>query len=126
MRLINYPHHEKAWGMELSLDLYECNEFVIRDKELIENFVIELCDLIKMKRFGPCTVVHFGEEKRVAGFSMTQLIQTSLISAHFANLTNAAYINIFSCKEFNPQTVEDFCVAYFKAKDVTSVMNYRL
>lgn len=127
MRVVNYWENKgKAWGLEIQVDLTNCDADTIRDKELIENFVIELCDLIKMKRFGPCTVVHFGEDERVAGFSVTQLIETSLISGHFANQTNAAYINVFSCKEFDPKIVEDFCAAYFKAKDVTSLVNYRL
>lgn len=127
MRQVNYwNNRELSWGTEAQLDLSNCDPNIIRDKELIENFVIELCDLIDMKRFGECTVVHFGEDEKVAGYSMTQLIETSLISAHFANLTNAAYINVFSCKEFDPRTVEDFCVAYFKATDVNTTVNYRL
>jgi len=32
---------------------------------------------------------------------MIQLIETSLISGHFANLTNSAYIDIFSCKGYD-------------------------
>lgn len=127
MRFVNYWNNKAiAWGVEAQIDLAGCDPDIIRDKELIENFVIELCDLIEMKRFGPCTVVHFGEDERVAGYSMTQLIETSLISGHFANQTNAAYINVFSCKEFDPKIVEDFCVSYFKAVDVSTVVNYRL
>lgn len=127
MRVVNFTRNKgRAWGLEAQIDLQGCDPDVIRDKELIENFVVELCDLIKMKRFGSCTVVHFGKQKRIAGFSFTQLIETSLVSGHLANATNAAYLNIFSCKEFDPKIVEDFCGAYFKAKEATTVVNYRL
>jgi S-adenosylmethionine/arginine decarboxylase-like enzyme len=72
-----------------------------------------------MKRYGDTQVVNFGEEERVAGFSMTQLIETSLISGHFANQSNAAYIDIFSCKYYDPQVAADFTQQYFQAKDIT-------
>lgn len=126
MRTVNYwKNKDTMWGLEAQIDLEECNPDIIRDKALIKGFVIELCNLIKMKRFGECIVVHFGEDERVAGYSMTQLIETSLISAHFANATNAAYINVFSCKEFDPGQVEEFSARFFKAKDASTVVNYR-
>jgi S-adenosylmethionine/arginine decarboxylase-like enzyme len=106
------------WGLLTSLDLYGCNPQTIRDSEKIRQYVIELCDLIHMNRFGECQVVHFGEEERVAGYSMVQLIETSLISGHFANLTNAAYIDIFSCKPYDPDQVVRFSREYFEADSV--------
>jgi hypothetical protein len=36
-----------------------------------------------------------------------QLIETSLISAHFANLTNTVYLDVFSCKPYDPEVVEE-------------------
>ena len=77
-----------------------------------------------MKRFGECTVVNFGEDERVAGFSMTQLIETSLISGHFANQTNAVYLDIFSCKYYNPYEAANFAKEFFEAESYT--VNYLL
>jgi S-adenosylmethionine/arginine decarboxylase-like enzyme len=106
----------EPWGLHSSIDLYECDGDIIRDAEKIRQFVIELCDLIKMKRFGETQVVHFGEDEKVAGFSMTQLIETSLISAHFANQSNATYLDVFSCKQYDPDIVVSFAKEFFKAK----------
>ena len=106
------------WGLLSCIDLYDCNPEHIRDAQKIRRFVIELCDLIEMRRFGETHVVHFGEDERVAGYSMTQLIETSLISAHFANLTNTTYLDVFSCKMYDPQKVADFAQRYFQAKSV--------
>lgn len=106
------------WGILSSIDLYGCNPDKIRDAGLIKKFVVELCDLIEMKRFGETVVVHFGEDEKVAGFSMTQLIETSLISAHFANLTNTTYLDIFSCKYYDSQVVADFAKDFFNADEV--------
>jgi hypothetical protein len=69
-----------------------------------------------MKRFGECQVVYFGEDERVQGYSMVQFIETSLISGHFSNLTDAAYIDIFSCKPYDPEKVARFTQVFFEAE----------
>ena len=102
-----------VWGIASAIDIYDCNPFKIRDAETIKTFVVELCDLIQMRRFGETQVVHFGEDEKVAGFSMVQLIETSLISAHFANLTNTIYLDVFSCKAYDSETVRKFAQDYF-------------
>jgi len=106
-----------SWGLLSSIDLHSCNPVTIRSAEKIKQFVKELCELIKMKRYGECQVVYFGEDPRVSGFSMTQLIETSLISGHFANQTNNVYLDIFSCKFYNPKVAAEFAKKFFQAKD---------
>jgi len=106
------------WGLLTSLDLYGCNPEIIRDSEKIRQYVIQLCDLIGMRRFGQCQVVHFGKDERVEGYSMVQLIETSLISGHFANLTNAAYIDIFSCTAYESNQVADLSKEFFQAESI--------
>jgi S-adenosylmethionine decarboxylase len=103
----------QAWGLSASVDIYDCEPAAIRDAEMIREFVRQLCDRLGMKRFGECQVVNFGAEERVAGFSMTQLIETSLISGHFANASNSAYLDIFSCKFYEPRVMAEFATAYF-------------
>jgi len=115
----------QAWGLACSFDIYDCNPTTIRDAEKIKRFVTELCELIEMKRFGECVVVNFGEDERVAGFSMTQLIETSLISAHFANASNTTYLDVFSCKPYDPLVVEQFAVEFFSGSRCTSHVNLR-
>ena len=115
---------DNAWGLLTSLDIESCDAATIRDAAEIKRYVIELCELIEMKRFGECHVVHFGEDERVAGYSMLQLIETSCISGHFANDTNTSYIDIFSCKAYDPQVVEEFTRNFFKGgKTRTTVTN---
>lgn len=108
------------WGLLTSLDLHHCNPETIRDAQKIKHYVRELCRLMKVKRFGECLVVHFGDANEdIAGFSMVQLIETSLISGHFVNKTNNAYLDFFSCREYAPQAVVLFSTAYFGANDYT-------
>lgn len=112
---------EEVWGIASAIDIYHCNPETIRDADAIKQFVVELCDLIEMKRFGDTQVVHFGEDEKVAGYSMVQLIETSLISGHFANLTNAVYLDVFSCKPYDTEKVRAFAQLFFGGKE--SVIN---
>jgi S-adenosylmethionine/arginine decarboxylase-like enzyme len=113
-----HPTDSPPWGLLTCIDLYKCDPDMIRDAQKIRQFVVELCDLIEMKRFGETQVIHFGEDERVAGYSMTQLIETSLISAHFANQTNTTYLDVFSCKTYDPQAVVDYAKGFFRADRV--------
>lgn len=110
------PESVIPWGVSSSIDIYECDPATIRDADKIRAFVKELCERIGMRRFGETQVVHFGEEERVAGFSMVQLIETSLISAHFANLTNTVYLDVFSCKTYSLEEVAAFATRFFKGE----------
>jgi S-adenosylmethionine/arginine decarboxylase-like enzyme len=112
----------KSWGISASVDLHSCKPESIRDAEKINEFVVKICDLIKVNRFGECTVVDFGTSEEVQGFSIVQLIDTSLVSGHFANKTNNVYLDIFSCKYFNPKEVAEFCKDFFQAENYT--LNY--
>ena len=116
---------EEVWGISSSFDIYGCNPDTIRDADKIKQFVIELCDLIEMKRFQDTLVVNFGEDERVAGFSMVQLIETSLVSAHFANLTDTTYLDVFSCKPYDPEVVAEFAKKYFGGSEVVTQANLR-
>ncbi len=103
------------WGLSSCIDLYDCDLQLMQDGPAIKDFVRQLCDKIGMRRYGETQVVRFGDEPRVAGFSMTQLIETSLISAHFADASRAIYMDVFSCAPYAPKAVAEFAREYFKA-----------
>ncbi len=107
----------KSWGLLSSIDLHKCAPDLIRDADKIKEYVKLLCEKIEMTRYGETIVVHFGQDPRVSGFSMTQLIETSLISGHFANESNNVYIDVFSCKFYHPWKVAEFTKTFFKAQD---------
>jgi len=113
------------WGLLSSVDLKNCNSDLIRSKEAITDYVIRLCDLIRMKRFMEPQIVYFGEDESAAGYSLTQLIETSLVSGHFVNINNSAYIDVFSCKLYNPHDVSKFTKEFFKAEGLTVSILFR-
>ena len=113
------------WGLSCNVDVKNCDPEFIRCQYKIIDYVIQLCEIIDMRRYGDCQVVHFGEDEKVAGYSMVQLIETSLISGHFANQTNNAYLDIFSCKHFDPDQAAAFTKDYFKGSEVTLNVSIR-
>lgn len=111
-----------AWGLLASIDLHNCNKDDIRNPEKIKQFVIELCDHINMVRHGECQVERFGDGE-LEGYSAFQFIETSSVTAHFdEKISDAAYIDIFSCKFFSPFDAETFSKEFFKAEE--SKLNY--
>lgn len=104
------------WGLSTCIDLYDCDLGLMQDAGAIREFVRQLCERINMRRYGETQVVYFGDDPRVTGFSMTQLIETSLVSAHFADQSRAIYLDVFSCAPYDPRAAADFAAAYFKAK----------
>ncbi|MBN1456302.1 MAG: S-adenosylmethionine decarboxylase [Sedimentisphaerales bacterium] len=124
--IVEQAVEQSVWGIASSFDIYNCDPDAIRSAEKIRQFVIELCDLIEMRRFGETIVVNFGENERVAGYSMAQLIETSLISAHFANLTNTVYLDVFSCKPYDPEIVKNYAMRFFAGSHCITHSNLRL
>jgi len=106
------------FGYELILNLDGCNEKIRSGRE-IKRYVIELCDLIKMKRFGPCRAYHFGHEKpQTAGYSVVQLIETSSIVGHFSEYWGKTYLNVFSCTWYDAVKVVEFTKQFFGCRKI--------
>lgn len=89
------------WGYHLIVNAGGCDAEAIRSPKIIKAFTTDLVKRIDMKAFGPPRVVRFGRGD-ILGYSMVQLIETSDITAHFVEPTNDMYLDVFSCKEFNP------------------------
>lgn len=108
---------KKSWGILASIDLHNCNHQTLTDPQKIKQFVYELCDLIGMQRHGECLIERFGEGD-IEGYSVMQFIETSSITAHFdEKIANAVYLDIFSCKFFEPTVGAEFAKKFFEASD---------
>jgi len=106
-----------GYGMEVILDLYECDPKTIRSKKRLAQYVTRLCKILRMEKYGRTLLPHFGyKEAHTAGYSMLQFIETSSITGHFSELWNSAYINIFSCRAFEARRAVAFTVKFFQAK----------
>ena len=115
---------EMWWGRSASLDLHDCDPKLIKSPPAMRKFVRELCKVINMKRKGPTEIKRFGHGD-LRGYSMMQFIETSSIVAHFDEVRNRAFIDVFSCKTFNPKTAANFAKKFFKAKSITTYVEER-
>ena len=114
------------YGIELILDLHGCDAAKFTRPSITEYFE-ELCVLIDMQRED----LHFWgdvglseEDKQTSphtqGTSAVQFILTSSIVIHTLDQLQAVYINIFSCKVYDPKVAEKFSVEWFGATDYTA------
>ena len=106
------------WGLVTAIDLGGCDPWAIRDSGLIGRFAIALCDLIQVRRLGDPIVVRFGDDSQVGGYSLAQRIEGSLISGHFDEQCDRAYIDIFSRTPYPPYQSAEFCRGWFGAASV--------
>ena len=112
---------QTPWGYHLIIDLKSCSKDAISSSETIVDWSRTLIPAIDMKAYGEPLVHHFAtHNQRAAGYSFVQLIETSSISAHFAENIGEVYIDIFSCKEFSEEVAIKVCVDCFEAKEVNS------
>jgi len=103
------------YGLELAMDLKKCDLSDLSEEKM-SRFFIELCDRINMVRHGiPLFWEDHSEEPHLNGISGIQFIETSNVVCHALPLLNAVYINLFSCKEFDPEDALKFCKNYWKA-----------
>ena len=110
---------ELGWGLCTAINLTDCNSDKINSRGEIEDFVKVLCDdILKVKRYGDTQLAWFGEDDAIAGYSMTQLIETSLVSGHFVSYNNSAYLDVFSCKTYNPDMAAEYSKQFFEARDM--------
>ena len=100
------------WGHHLLLNAHKCVPATIRSKSLIEEFTRDLVKKIDMVPYGKPRVVMFGTGNK-KGYTLVQLIETSNITGHFVEETDDMYLDVFSCKTFAPETVEDMVDYYF-------------
>ncbi len=109
------------YGFELILDLHHCSPSTFSRVRLDEYFT-KLCDLIDMEK---CEV-HFWddvgvpiEERQTSpqtkGTSAVCFILTSTIVVHTLDILEAVYVNIFSCKGFDPAVAAEFTENWFQA-----------
>ena len=107
----------KPFGYYLQIDLYDCDYESISNGTIIHNYILTLCELIGMKRYGDTNLMRFGDGD-LEGWSFAQMIETSCVCGHFdeQNGNASAYIDIFSCLPFDYELALDFTLDYFKGE----------
>lgn len=116
----------QPFGWHLMLDLFNCDPPLIKDEKIVASFSKKLCELIDVKIVDEPVVKKFGSPNTIAyGITLLQLIETSALVVHFSDKTNSVYLDLFSCKLFDPEKVTEFVSQYFKAKNYKSKFTVR-
>jgi len=100
------------WGYHLVADFGKCLPSSIRCGQNIYLFAKTLVKEIDMVPYGEPQIHHFGDGNK-SGYTLVQLIETSNITAHFVEETNDIYLDVFSCKQFDPDVVENAVQKFF-------------
>lgn len=107
------------WGYHTMMDCSSCSKEKITSKENVRNFLKELVPAIDMVAFGEPMIEHFAtHDIDKAGISFCQMIETSNISGHLVDLNGDAYIDIFSCKDYDMHTAKSIVEKYFSPKSI--------
>ena len=94
----------KVYGSHLLLDCYGANPKALQDSDLIYQFLDELPAMIGMEKVEVPHVVSFDDPEK-AGVTGIIMIITSHISIHTYSLKKCFFLDVFSCKDFDPEIV---------------------
>jgi S-adenosylmethionine/arginine decarboxylase-like enzyme len=115
------------WGWHLLLDIKSCDIESIKNENNLSQFLSALVHRIDMVAHGDPIIQHFAtHDPEKAGYSIVQLIETSNITGHFVDKNGDAYIDVFSCKPFQPNDVIAVVNEFFKPVNICHKLEYRL
>ena len=120
------PHDRSAnvapWGMLAAIDLHGCDRERLADPDTIRAFVPVVIEAIGMKAHGPTLLERFGEGD-LEGWSAMQFIETSSLTIHADEFSGRCYVDVFSCKAFDPELAAGIAVRYFGGESKLTVLH---
>jgi S-adenosylmethionine/arginine decarboxylase-like enzyme len=109
------------WGMLAAIDLHGCEPWRLADPGSIRAFVPSLIAAIGMRAHGPLLLERFGDGE-LEGWSALQFIETSSITMHADEVAGRCFIDVFSCREFDPDGAAEVAVAHFGGRPTLRVL----
>src|SRR4051794_4009916 len=114
------------WGKHLVLDCSSCDREAVRSADAIRAFSEDLVSSIGMVAYGEPVLAHFATHlPEAAGYSLVQLIETSAVTGHFCDASGDAYLDVFSCKDFEPKVAIEVVERHLRPKRVRRIDLYR-
>ena len=109
------------WGLLAALDLHGCERASLADPDAIRRFVAILIDAIGMRAHGALMIERFGDGE-LEGWSAMQFIETSSITLHADEVGGRCFVDVFSCRPFDPGVAAAVAVAHFGGTATTTVL----
>ena len=104
-------------GYHLILDCGGCDPALMSDYNNVDQWIRQLVRDIDMQPIGEPRIEYTAAEfPDKAGFTVVQVIVTSSIVAHFVDGLGQIYLDVFSCKTFDPEVVEQSMKKFFGCK----------
>jgi S-adenosylmethionine/arginine decarboxylase-like enzyme len=100
------------WGILAAIDLDNCDRERLADPDVIRAFVPAVIDAIGMTAHGPLALERFGDGE-LEGWSAMQFIETSSLTIHADEFSGRCYVDVFSCKAFEPELAAAVAVKHF-------------
>lgn len=118
------PAQPKSYDIwyHLLLDIYDCVN--LDDHKIIKAFFKELIKDLEMKPLTDILIVSVDNDEG-HGTSALQMITTSSITYHADDKYYCAFIDVFSCKAYDPQIPIRLVKKYFNPKDGRIKFIYR-
>ena len=109
------------WGVLAALDLHGCERAPLADPDTIARFVAIVIDAIGMRAHGPLRLERFGDGE-LEGWSAMQFIETSSITVHADEVGGRCFVDVFSCRPFDPGVAAAVAVAHFGGTATATVL----
>jgi S-adenosylmethionine/arginine decarboxylase-like enzyme len=109
------------WGMLAAIDLHDGDRTRLGDPDTLRRFVPALIDAIGMRAHGPLRIDRFGDGE-LEGWSALQFIETSSVTVHADEVFNRCFVDVFSCREFDPERAAELAVEHFGGRATVRVL----
>ena len=105
-------HAIAPWGMLAAIDLHDADRTRLADPDAIRRFVPAVIEAIGMRAHGPLRIDRFGNGE-LEGWSAMQFIETSSITIHADEVFGRCFVDVFSCRAFDPDAAAAIAVEHF-------------
>ena len=107
--------------MLVAIDLHDSDRARLADPDVIRAFVPAVIDAIGMRAHGPLRLDRFGDDE-LEGWSAMQFIETSSITIHADEVFGRCFVDVFSCRSFDPDAAAAIAVAHFGGRPSVRVL----
>ncbi len=117
-------HHRESsapWGVLAAIDLHGCDRDRLADPGCIRRFVPAVIDAIGMRAHGALALERLGDGE-LEGWSAMQFIETSSITLHADEVFGRCFVDVFSCRPFDPDVAAQIAVEHFGGAPTVTVL----
>jgi S-adenosylmethionine/arginine decarboxylase-like enzyme len=107
--------------MTAAIDLHGCDRAAVEDPGSIRRFVPAVIAAIGMRAHGDLLLERFGNAE-LEGWSALQFIETSSITVHADEVYGRCFVDIFSCRPFDPDLATAVAVEHFGGSPTLTVL----